>query len=92
MAEQMSKMFPTLPETLLKRHKKHEDIRQAQIAARKATTMLHKNKRKDIFKHVEHFVKEYWQTERDEILLKHKAKKSKNFYIPDELSLLSSLE
>ena len=48
MAEQMSKMFTTLPETL-KRRKKHEDIRQAQMAARKATTMLRKDKRKDIF-------------------------------------------
>ena len=44
MAEQMSKMFPTLPETLLKSRKKREDIIQAQIAARKATTMLRKDK------------------------------------------------
>ena len=87
MAEQLPKMFPTLPETLLKRRKRHEDIRQARIAARKATTMLRKDKRKDIFKHAEQYVNLYWQKERDEILLKHKAKKSKNFYIPVELKL-----
>ena len=44
MAEQMSKMFSTVPETLLKHRKKHEDIREAQIAARIATTMLCKGK------------------------------------------------
>ena len=32
MAEQLPKMFPTLPEMLLKRRKMHEDIRQARIA------------------------------------------------------------
>ena len=84
MAEQLPNMFPTLPETLLKRRKKHEDIRQVQIAAQKATIMLCKDKRKDVFKHAEQYVKEDWQKERNEILLKLKAKMSKNFYIPDE--------
>ena len=46
--------------------------------------MLRKDKRKDIFKHAEQYVKEYWQKERDEIRLKRKAKNSKNFYIPVE--------
>ena len=84
MAEQLPNMFPTLPETLLNHRKKHEDIRQAQIAAQKATTMLCKDQRKDILKYAEQYVKEDWQKERNEILLKRKAKKSKNFYIPDE--------
>ena len=83
MAEQALKMLSTVPETLLKHCKRHKDIRQAWIAARKATIMLLKDKRKDIFKHAEQYVKEYWQKERNEILLKRKAKKSKNFYIPD---------
>ena len=41
---------------------------------------------KDIFKHAEQYVKEYSQKE-GEIRLKLKAKKLKNFYIPDELKL-----
>ena len=44
MAEQVPMMLPTVPETLLKHRKKYEDIRQARIAARKATTMLRKDK------------------------------------------------
>ena len=53
MAEQVLKMLPTVPEMQMKHCKKHEDIRQARIAARKATTMLLKDKRKEIFKHAE---------------------------------------
>ena len=87
MAEQVPMMLPTVPETLLKHRKKYEDIRQARIAARKATTMLRKDKRKDIFKHAERYVKEYWQKERDEIRLKRKTKKPKKFYIPNEPKL-----
>ena len=87
MAKHVLKMFPTLPETLLKHCKKHEDIRQARISAQKAIIMLRKDKRKDIFKHAEQYVKEYWQKERDEPLLKRKAKKSKNFYFLDEPKL-----
>lgn len=45
---------------------------------------LRKDKRKDIFKRAERYVKEYRKRERDEIRLKREAKKSKNFYIPDE--------
>ena len=87
MAEQVLKMLPTVTETLLKHRMKHEDIRQAWIAARKATIMLLKDKRKDILKHAEQYLKEYWHKERDEIRLKHKAKKSKNFDIPVEPKL-----
>ena len=61
MAEQVPKMLPTVPKMLLKCHKKYEDIRQAHIAARKATTMLCKDKQKDVFKHAKRYVKEYWQ-------------------------------
>ena len=45
---------------------------------------LRKDKRKDIFKRAERYVKEYRQKERDVIRLKREAKKSKNYYIPDE--------
>ena len=34
------KKLPTVPETLLKRRKKLDDIRQARAAARKATTKV----------------------------------------------------
>ena len=34
------KKLPTVPETLLKRRKKHEDIRQARAAAHKATAKV----------------------------------------------------
>ena len=53
MAEQVLKMLPTVPEMQMKHRKKHKDIRQARIAALKATTMLLKDKQKDIFKHAE---------------------------------------
>ncbi len=41
-------------------------------------------KRKTIFKRAEQYVKEYRQKERDLIRMKRVAKKSGNFYVPDE--------
>ena len=46
-----------------------------------------KQKRKEIFKRAEQYVKEYRQQERDEIRLHRMAKKHGNFYVPAEPKL-----
>ena len=54
------------------------------------TTFLFKvrrEKRKEIFKRAEKYVKEYRQQERDEIRMKRMARKHANFYVPAEAKL-----
>ena len=92
MTKHVLKMLPTVPETLVKHRKKHENIRQARIAAQKANIMLRKDKLKDIFKHAEQYVKKYWQKERDEIRLKRKQRSPKTFSSLISPSLRSSSE
>ncbi|XP_064383513.1 large ribosomal subunit protein uL30-like [Halichondria panicea] len=87
MATTGEQKLPTVPETLLKRRKKVEEIRKARNFARQATSKLRRQTRKTIFKRAEQYVKEYRLKERDEIRLKREAKKNGNFYIPDEPKL-----
>nr|AAX48837.1 L7 [Suberites domuncula] len=87
MATTGEQKLPTVPETLLKRRKKIDEIRKARAFARQATTKLRKQNRKEVFKRAEQYVKEYRLKERDEIRLKREARKNGNFYIPDEPTL-----
>ena len=48
---------------------------------------VRREKRKEIFKRAEQYVKEYRQQERDEIRMKRMARKHANFYVPAEAKL-----
>jgi hypothetical protein len=48
---------------------------------------VQKQKRREIFRRAEKYVKEYRKVERDEIRLKREAKRHGNFYVPDEPKL-----
>ena len=48
---------------------------------------VRREKRKEIFKRAEKYVKEYRQQERDEIRMKRMARKHANFYVPAEAKL-----
>ena len=48
---------------------------------------MRREKRKEIFKRAEKYVKEYRQQEKDEIRMKRMARKHANFYVPAEAKL-----
>ncbi|CAI8020314.1 60S ribosomal protein L7-3 [Geodia barretti] len=86
--QQAGAKLPTVPETLLKRRKRNDEVRKARSFARAATKKLRKDQRKVIFKRAEHYVKEYRQRELDEIRMKREARKRGNFYVPDEAKVV----
>eukprot|EP00891_Asterochloris_glomerata_P009360 jgi/Astpho2/9360/Aster-07296 len=80
-------MAGTVPETVLKKRKRNEQWEQtkaAQVADKKAKS---KDKRKDIFKRAEQYVKEYRQQEQDLIRLKREAKTKNGFYVEPEAKM-----
>ena len=50
-------------------------------------SQVRREKRKEIFKRAEKYVKEYRQQEKDEIRMKRMARKHTNFYVPAEAKL-----
>jgi len=82
-----STKLPLVPETLLKKRKRAAE--SAARAVRKAIkSRSHaKVQKKAIFKRAEKYINEYRSKERDELRLKRQAKKSDNFYVPDEPKL-----
>ncbi|KAJ7358993.1 Transducin (beta)-like 3 [Desmophyllum pertusum] len=69
---------------------KEEEFRTAEVARAKAQLVqkkVRREKRKDIFKRAEKYVKEYRQQEKDEIRMKRMARKHANFYVPAEAKL-----
>jgi len=48
---------------------------------------VRREKRKEIFKRAEKYVKEYRQQEKDEIRMKRMGRKHANFYVPAEAKL-----
>ncbi|KAF8528188.1 60S ribosomal protein L7 [Hysterangium stoloniferum] len=71
-----------VPETLLKKRKQNDKIREEKIVAATAARKAQKAKRKVIFKRAETFVKEYRLQEREEIRLKRVARAAGDFYVP----------
>ncbi|KAK2165843.1 hypothetical protein LSH36_45g16082 [Paralvinella palmiformis] len=85
--EESKKKVPHVPETLLKKRKRGQAQRLARIeGALKQKTKRHE-KRKEIFKRAEKYVKEYRIKERDEIRLKRQARKHGNFYVSPEAQI-----
>ena len=101
------KKLPTVPESILKKRKTLQRIREARAKAAAAAkkVSLHgrhissyrlsgvlslkvqKQKRREIFRRAEKYVKEYRKVEKDEIRLRREAKRHGNFYVPDESKL-----
>nr|CAD7200426.1 unnamed protein product [Timema douglasi] len=82
-----SKKLPAVPESILRRRKRRDQSKTAQLkSAIKKRALSHK-KRKDIFRRAETYVKDYRKRERDEIRLAREAKTQGNYYIPGEAQL-----
>ncbi|XP_046855632.1 60S ribosomal protein L7-like [Xenia sp. Carnegie-2017] len=79
--------LPTVPETVLKKRKRLEEIKAARAKALLTQKKENKDKRKVIFKRAEQYVKEYRLKEHDEIRMKRMAKQFGNFYVPSEAKL-----
>ncbi|KAH8826990.1 60S ribosomal protein L7 [Flagelloscypha sp. PMI_526] len=77
-----SASFIEVPETLLKKRKQNEKVREEKLAAAAAARKASKAKRKVIFKRAESYVKEYQTAEKEEIRLKRAARASGDFYVP----------
>merc|ERR1712107_225992 len=81
------KKLPAVPETILKRRKRQSENRAARAAALAKARVARKQKRVEIFKRAEKYVKEYQNRERDELRLAREAKKEGNYYVPAEPKL-----
>ncbi|THH04601.1 hypothetical protein EW145_g5397 [Phellinidium pouzarii] len=73
-----------VPETLLKKRKQNEKVREERLAAASAARKASKAKRKVIFKRAESYVKEYVAKEKEEIRLKRAARAAGDFYVTAE--------
>jgi len=75
---------PKVPETLLKKRKANAEARATAARA----IILNKKKaqvtRRDIFKRAEGYVREYKKQEQDLVRLRRVARRTKNFFVPDE--------
>jgi len=77
-----------VPETLLKKRKSQEKAREERAAETKKRKAASKEKRGDIFKRAESYVKEYRDAEREKIRLTRLAKQNGEYYVPAEHKLL----
>ncbi|CAL8144468.1 unnamed protein product [Orchesella dallaii] len=81
------KKLPAVPESILKRRKKHEVSQQLKLKQAVKQRSLQRNRRVKIFKRAEKYVKEYRAKERDEIRLARQARTKGNYYVPAEAKL-----
>jgi large subunit ribosomal protein L7e len=81
------KKLPAVPETILKRRKRQQENRAVRAAALAKSRVTRKQKRVEVFKRAEKYVKEYQTRERDELRLNREAKKVGNYYVPSEPKL-----
>jgi len=82
-----TKVVPQVPESLLKKRKRSNAAKGKAVRSAIKRRVQTKEKRKVIFKRAEKYVREYRAKERDLVRLKRQAKKSDNFYVPDEPKL-----
>lgn len=79
--------IPKRPESLLKKRKTMEKIKNARRIAKLNARKKQKASRKIIFKRAENYVKEYRKCEKDEIRLKRLSKMQGDYYVPEEPKL-----
>ncbi|XP_049812894.1 60S ribosomal protein L7 [Schistocerca nitens] len=82
-----SKKLPAVPESVLKRRKRRDASKVAQLKATLKQKALKYKKRKEIFKRAETYVREYHRKERDEVRLARQARNRGNYYVPGEARL-----
>jgi len=85
--EEQQQPLPGVPETLLKRRKNIERVRASRAAADLKKKKSLQQKRGEVFKRAEEYVKEYRTRERDDIRLQRMAKRSGNFNVPEGAKL-----
>ncbi|GJQ10098.1 hypothetical protein GpartN1_g4856.t1 [Galdieria partita] len=71
-----------VPETVLKRKALREKIKAKRLQEAAKLKKQRKERRKEIFKRAEQYVKEYREKERAEIEARRRAKAEKKFYVP----------
>lgn len=81
------KKLPTVPETLLKRRKIRASQRVSALKNRINGVKKAKVKKTEIFKRAEQYLIEYRKKQKQLLALKRQAKKTGNFYVPDEPKL-----
>lgn len=78
---------PTVPESVLKKRKKNEELRKKRKEKREKQKVANRKKRKEVFKRAEKYVVEYRRAEKALIQAKRAAKNHGNFYIEPEAKL-----
>ena len=79
--------LPKVPETLLKKRKQNAELRATRARALILSKKQQQQKRQEIFKRAEKYVREYKKKEQDLVRLRRVARKTKNFYVPAQPSL-----
>jgi len=75
-------VLPKVPETLLKKRKQNAELRATRARALILNKKKQQQKKAEIFKRAESYVREYKKKEQDGVRLRRMARKSKNFYVP----------
>jgi len=75
---------PTVPETLAKRRKVLGDRKSHLQKLRLLSIKKRHDKKKEIFKRAEKYAKEYRIKEREDILFARQARKTGNYYVPEQ--------
>jgi len=71
-----------VPETLLKKRKQNEKVREDKLKAAAAAKKASKARRKIVFKRAEKYVQEYVAKEKEEVRLKRAARAAGDYYVP----------
>lgn len=75
-------VLPKVPETLLKKRKQNAELRATRARALILNKKKQQQKKAEIFKRAESYVREYKKKEQDGVRLRRMARKTKNFYVP----------
>jgi len=78
------KKLPSVPETLLKRRKEKAERKAKQLKASLLVRKKNRDRKREIFRRAESYVKSYRRQQRDLVRIKKMAKAQGNFYVPDE--------
>jgi len=87
MPEKKAVALPKVPETLLKKRKRNAELRTARARSLIVRKKQLQDKRRDIFKRAEKYVREYKRKEQDEVRLKRVARAKGNFFVPAQSQL-----
>jgi len=87
MPEAKKTILPKVPETLLKKRKQNAEIRAQRARQLILRKKSNQDKRREIFKRAEKYVREYKKQEQDDVRLKRVARSKGNFYVPAQPTL-----